>query len=383
MAVPYDILGLVFGILGLLPIFAYGRSQLPRYKLKQLDATLEETVALLEAAVKDGYVPNDNFEHLIRARLFPLRNLTESIRASVLRTKRFHQEIVGIFNGLTKRINNVRADVQDIRERIVSVSDQERRRVSEEEHRDPASSYLAVFDYSAFNLLSTAANLFSNAQENEHHLDNDEIERIACMQTLAPHLPDIPPPPPSHFDRITNTQHQPLRAQSAFESTFINAQDVTRGNHGLMAHTLPLYQHPAAPAFPQQTVPFPMASSYLTQGYGPSYRVVDEPALLGPFDPFVRNCPGDADSGRTSRGTTIDQCGLQELLAEFRQSIVADFKQDMASSMQDMATIMRSIEAALGHNLPRASRASSPPNVETGLLHPDQRSDFILQFPAC
>ncbi|THH21617.1 hypothetical protein EUX98_g8324 [Antrodiella citrinella] len=361
MPATYDILGLVFGILGLLPMLAYGRSQLPGYKLKQLDATFEETIALLEAAVRDGFVPDDHFEPYIRARLRPLRNWTESTRACVLRANGLHQQIVGMFSGLSSKIETVARVVRGIRERIVSVSDKERRRASEQEYRGLASPFPAGSDRSGpFSLLSTAVGMFSRTKEDESYL---EIEMIACLQTLAPHLPDVPAPPPIHFDRLTTTQHQPLRAQSTFELSLRN-NGASQYNQGPVTHALPLYQQPAPLAF---------------QEYGPSYRAADEPVLLGHFDPFLQNRPDLTNEDRASRGPTIDQCDLQELLAEVTQRINTNFMQDIASSMQDMAASMRSIEAALGHNLPRAPHASPPsPDVETGLLRPDRGSDFVL-----
>ncbi|THH16778.1 hypothetical protein EUX98_g9248 [Antrodiella citrinella] len=72
--IPYDLLGLIFGILGivgLIPLlWAAVRYQLPHHKLRQLDATLEETNSLLESAIRDGLVPSVEFvlemRHLLR-----------------------------------------------------------------------------------------------------------------------------------------------------------------------------------------------------------------------------------------------------------------------------------------------------------------------------
>lgn len=60
--IPYDVLGLIFGVIGvvgLVPlVWTMVQYQLPQTRLKLLDATIEETTVLLEAAVRDGFVPS-------------------------------------------------------------------------------------------------------------------------------------------------------------------------------------------------------------------------------------------------------------------------------------------------------------------------------------
>ena len=71
--VPYNVLGLVLGIVGLLGLIPIAnatiRHRFPRHKLKQLDDALDETTALLDSAVKDGFVPGAHFVMIVQGRL--------------------------------------------------------------------------------------------------------------------------------------------------------------------------------------------------------------------------------------------------------------------------------------------------------------------------
>ena len=70
---PYDVLGLVCGILGLiLPLAgSYLHSQRPHRKMQQLDTVMEETKKLLDSAVKAGYVPDSDFAPSMEKHLLP------------------------------------------------------------------------------------------------------------------------------------------------------------------------------------------------------------------------------------------------------------------------------------------------------------------------
>lgn len=74
MTIPYDMLGLIsglLGILGLVPLlWALVHYQLPEYKLRQLDTALTETTTLLDAAIQDGFVPSASFVRVMQDRLF-------------------------------------------------------------------------------------------------------------------------------------------------------------------------------------------------------------------------------------------------------------------------------------------------------------------------
>lgn len=73
MAVPYDLIGLISGLLGtigLVPLlWTLIHYQLPEYKLRQLDKALEETTTLLDSVIRDGLVPSASFVYLMQNRL--------------------------------------------------------------------------------------------------------------------------------------------------------------------------------------------------------------------------------------------------------------------------------------------------------------------------
>lgn len=73
MPSPYDILGTVLGILGILGVgqlvycLLYGH--LPSQRLKELDETLTNTIHFLYIVVEDGFLPDTVFVESTQRRL--------------------------------------------------------------------------------------------------------------------------------------------------------------------------------------------------------------------------------------------------------------------------------------------------------------------------
>ncbi|GBE78925.1 hypothetical protein SCP_0201220 [Sparassis crispa] len=133
MASAFDILGLVFGILGFLssvPVFyAIILSQLPSQKLKELDEVLLETETMWRRSLREGLFAGKPFERKTSLSLYSLRNQTESLRLQAHCATSLLQECKAMLRGLSWSISYVCMESKGARAEISSTTAEERKRL--------------------------------------------------------------------------------------------------------------------------------------------------------------------------------------------------------------------------------------------------------------
>ncbi|GBE86771.1 hypothetical protein SCP_1000130 [Sparassis crispa] len=133
MASAFDILGLIFGVLGFLssiPVFyAIVSSQLPSQKLKELDEVLVETEHIWRNTVREGLFAGKPFEEKTNLVLSMQRCQAENLRLQAHRATSFFQEFKAMLRGLSWSISYLCLKVKDTRADISSTTAEERKRI--------------------------------------------------------------------------------------------------------------------------------------------------------------------------------------------------------------------------------------------------------------
>ncbi|THH13478.1 hypothetical protein EUX98_g9721 [Antrodiella citrinella] len=204
--IPYNLLGLVFGVLGVAGLAPLVRTmiqhQLPQTRLKLLDATIEETSLLLETAIEEGFVPSVNFVFESRRSLRHLRGLTEGLRTNVLRASGIRKQCVAAMAGLSKRVNDVCRRAQKLRVQIVTASQLARleaEAMQRHEMETPLDPSFADSSYTP----QTHHNDLQCAQSPEESGAAKDASYTLAM-------------PPPTFASHTSVFRQPVRLNSAF-----------------------------------------------------------------------------------------------------------------------------------------------------------------------
>ncbi|KAL6303406.1 hypothetical protein BKA93DRAFT_788346 [Sparassis latifolia] len=133
MATAFDILGLVFGIVGFLgsiPVFlAIVLSQLPSQKLKELDEVLVETEAMWRSILEAGLFAGKPFKEKTTQKLSSLRCRADNLRLQAHCAASIFQEIRAMFGGLSWNISYVCLGVKRLRANISSSTAEEKKRM--------------------------------------------------------------------------------------------------------------------------------------------------------------------------------------------------------------------------------------------------------------
>ncbi|THH16195.1 hypothetical protein EUX98_g9343 [Antrodiella citrinella] len=213
--IPYDLLGLILGVIGVVGIipliWTVISYQLPRYRLQQLDTTLQETTSLLEAAIQDGMVSNAKFVHEVQNGLRIHHGFTESLRAEVLCAHGFRQQCAAAVKGLSGRVDHVCTEVQKLRGRIATASDEERRKAAEREATRVAAARASSIDSSHFEV---AANYDASNKD-------DKLGALeADMSALAL-------PPPTYTHHTSSTFYEPVRHNTNLPELSISERGAT------------------------------------------------------------------------------------------------------------------------------------------------------------
>ncbi|THH17230.1 hypothetical protein EUX98_g9168 [Antrodiella citrinella] len=210
--IPYDLLGLVFGILGvvgLVPLlWAVVRCQLPQHKLKKLDSILEEATALLHSAVQEGFVPSVAFVVEADCVLRNLRGHTENLRADVLSADGIRRQCLAAIKGLSTRVDVICQRVKDLRERIARVSEEERRKAADQERYRPAITSLPVYIQNTLDQRANDTEVGGfDVQARSYH----GRKPFALSERLVPWLPM---PAPTYTSVTPTFEYEPVRRSS-------------------------------------------------------------------------------------------------------------------------------------------------------------------------
>ncbi|THH21615.1 hypothetical protein EUX98_g8326 [Antrodiella citrinella] len=310
--IPFDMIGFVtsiLGIFGLVPlVWVIVMYQLPQYKLKQLDAAIEETTTMLETAVQNGFVPGPKFVSLVEAHLRLLRDLTEDLRAKVVCAAGFRNQCVAAIGGLSRRIDITCRQVGLIRTRIAETSDQERRKAEERNHRNG----LLITPFSAAQLEQ------DKISDDDEHLKYEDLETLDLIESLSPPLPpDLTIPPPMYSVHTAIVQYQPFR-------------DRNSGTLGLDALSVQRRSSTPAPSsimLSARALSTSSISPQLAKDYLPS-RNQENAIAHG----VTTTASGEADD-RLPQACRDD---IQAMLMEFKYQLLADQRDMIVSSMQNV-----------------------------------------------
>ncbi|THH15988.1 hypothetical protein EUX98_g9374 [Antrodiella citrinella] len=344
--IPYDLLGLIFGVLGLAGLAPLAwttvQYQLPQTRLKLLDATIEETTLLLEAAIRDGFVPSVVFVIDSRHSLRHLRSLAEGLRNNVLQANGLRKQCVAAMTGLSKRVNDVCDGAQKLRAHIVTESERERRKAEMSCHETNTYSEPSFVDLP----LHTSP---------AHH-DNQSNEQMSPKKIEArPELRPLTTPLPA-FASHTSTFRQPVRLDST-PFDFLGSRETLTPSWSLPTWDGSSMTFGLPPTVDPLNAPVP--PPYSREGSTSSGQRESQSSLG--FDQNMGNRhlqqPARLDPADTS---LVDR---EALIAELREQIVQDLMDGIASA----GTHWQSALERTLHGRSRTQSVSSG-DVETGLL---------------
>ncbi|CCM06522.1 uncharacterized protein FIBRA_08794 [Fibroporia radiculosa] len=126
----FNILGVVFGVCGLLPaLFTFISSQLPSNKLRKLDFALEETETLLKSTVEEGLFPDGALIPDAEGDLSRIRIHAEEVRLQSHCAATVTKQLVGMLTGLSSRISMLYQEAKQLKARISSSTAEARKRL--------------------------------------------------------------------------------------------------------------------------------------------------------------------------------------------------------------------------------------------------------------
>ncbi|KAL6301011.1 hypothetical protein BKA93DRAFT_828582 [Sparassis latifolia] len=131
MGSPYDIFGVVSGIIGILAlVLAFLQSQSPSRKMKYLDEVLHDAESLWHKAMEEGLFARTPLYVLhTESQLTMARSQTELLRAQTYCARTFCQLFMATVRGLSSKISSRSKHVEEIRARIATTSAQVRIRL--------------------------------------------------------------------------------------------------------------------------------------------------------------------------------------------------------------------------------------------------------------
>ncbi|RPD57197.1 hypothetical protein L226DRAFT_536640 [Lentinus tigrinus ALCF2SS1-7] len=111
------------GVFGVVPlIWACVRSQLPTTKLRELDETLTDTESLLRSVVEEGLLdPTQHVPHF-QVAIQTFRSATEHFREETYMATDLSKQLAAWFDGLSRRISVLCAQVKKVRASICETS---------------------------------------------------------------------------------------------------------------------------------------------------------------------------------------------------------------------------------------------------------------------
>ncbi|KAJ3559867.1 hypothetical protein NM688_g78 [Phlebia brevispora] len=135
-ASPYDASGLAFSILGSVGVAKmlgdYVHDKLPAQQMKELDEILNETTTLFQDAVEEGVLANvADFKVQTEENLENIRKLADRLRSQSNQAITYPAQVKTLVQGLSKKISRLTQRTVDLRARIGSISERERKKIEE------------------------------------------------------------------------------------------------------------------------------------------------------------------------------------------------------------------------------------------------------------
>ncbi|KII88219.1 hypothetical protein PLICRDRAFT_54061 [Plicaturopsis crispa FD-325 SS-3] len=127
MSLGMDLFGLIAGALSLLALFhSVVISQLPKTKIKDLDAVIRETEDQFYRDIEDGFLSNKNFVFQVEEQLCSYHLDCEKLRIRVLGAKSFLAEFWELLKGLSVSISTLCSEVSELQSEIITTSQEAR-----------------------------------------------------------------------------------------------------------------------------------------------------------------------------------------------------------------------------------------------------------------
>lgn len=336
--VPYNLLGLILGVIGVVGIipliWALICYQLPAYKLKQLDAALQETATFFQSVAQEGLIPELEYVEM-RNRLRLHRDATESLKAEVLCADGFQEQCIAAVHGLSGRVKYLHTEVKKLRVRIARTSDEERRKAAER------SAAAAAVETSGVSL-------------NRNPVDDSETDSWGSeLQALS--VAVLTMPSPTYVHCAPDTLYRPVHHETMSSES---------SDNGSSASTSMLW------------LPAPWMNSLLqARAKSPPYLRSSSPSLLPRWSSTPATTATDDDeqhpqqitqhttdhSHSPSASSTMDSVDSHRQIAELSEQILEFLKPHIVTSIQFALERSRSswdFEAE-PHDLEPASHASA------------------------
>ncbi|PIL33739.1 hypothetical protein GSI_04364 [Ganoderma sinense ZZ0214-1] len=134
-----DIWNITSGVLSLAPcFFGYLYHQLPSYLFRLLDGTLKETESLLGSSMEDGLITDSSLTLKYMQSAEQLRTRAERMRPLVYRATTYWLELRSIFDGLSREISKLSAEVLGLRAEVCAAISSSRERLRDEAELAPS-----------------------------------------------------------------------------------------------------------------------------------------------------------------------------------------------------------------------------------------------------
>ncbi|KAI0364013.1 hypothetical protein BV20DRAFT_60585 [Pilatotrama ljubarskyi] len=123
MVDPYTVFDIVVGVVGLLAIalqylHVFIKARLPSSKLRVLEETLEQTQSLLDTCVEEGRLRRGNLAADFQTRLNAVKTDVNQVRIETLAAKTYFEDLKNMLRGLSRRTDDLREQVTEIRVQI-------------------------------------------------------------------------------------------------------------------------------------------------------------------------------------------------------------------------------------------------------------------------